>query len=313
MECMEIRALKSRFSSELAMNSTNPQSIIDDFGCVNGLSSEDFSIDDFFDLPNEDKIDGLEDEEEEKDSSNSISFQHHFDDSNSNYSTFPPDLFPVDDMQDLEIWSHLMDDSIQDPTLACPNPILDGHKRKTGYKSEPVYKPVFVEVPILTKPVPVKPRSKRLRSCNFSWSSILSEKNDLLSSPVSTLLFSSPVYNMGIIYGFEKSIKKPKKKQGLVSSAGENSPVQRRCSHCQVTKTPQWRAGPNGPKTLCNACGVRFKSGRLFPEYRPACSPSFSCEIHSNSHRKVLEMRKKKEGIEHETGSSLTVEPVLRS
>ena len=95
MECMEIRALKSRFSSELAMNSTNPQSIIDDFGCVNGLSSEDFSIDDFFDLPNEDKIDGLEDEEEEKDSSNSISFQHHFDDSNSNYSTFPPDLFPV--------------------------------------------------------------------------------------------------------------------------------------------------------------------------------------------------------------------------
>ncbi len=22
--------------------------------------------------------------------------------------------------------------------------------------------------------------------------------------------------------------------------------------------TPVWRAGPHGPKTLCNACGVRY-------------------------------------------------------
>ncbi|CAN1278782.1 GATA transcription factor 9 [Linum perenne] len=50
-----------------------------------------------------------------------------------------------------------------------------------------------------------------------------------------------------------------------------------------------------GPKTLCNACGVRYKSGRLVPEYRPANSPTFSMEKHSNSHRKVLEMRKKKQ------------------
>lgn len=25
-----------------------------------------------------------------------------------------------------------------------------------------------------------------------------------------------------------------------------------------VQVTPVWRAGPNGPKTLCNACGVRY-------------------------------------------------------
>ncbi|EFJ31776.1 hypothetical protein SELMODRAFT_69566, partial [Selaginella moellendorffii] len=66
----------------------------------------------------------------------------------------------------------------------------------------------------------------------------------------------------------------------------------RKCSHCQTQKTPQWRAGPLGPKTLCNACGVRFKSGRLLPEYRPAGSPSFVSDKHSNSHRKVLEMRR---------------------
>ncbi|KAL0414142.1 UNVERIFIED_CONTAM: GATA transcription factor 1 [Sesamum radiatum] len=69
----------------------------------------------------------------------------------------------------------------------------------------------------------------------------------------------------------------------------------RRCLHCQADKTPQWRAGPMGPKTLCNACGVRYKSGRLLPEYRPASSPTFSSTLHSNSHRKVVEMRKQKQ------------------
>ncbi|XP_061369508.1 GATA transcription factor 2 [Gastrolobium bilobum] len=68
-----------------------------------------------------------------------------------------------------------------------------------------------------------------------------------------------------------------------------------RCSHCASEKTPQWRTGPLGPKTLCNACGVRFKSGRLVPEYRPASSPTFVLTQHSNSHRKVMELRRQKE------------------
>ncbi|KAJ6350044.1 hypothetical protein OIU78_006266 [Salix suchowensis] len=74
-----------------------------------------------------------------------------------------------------------------------------------------------------------------------------------------------------------------------------SSPQQavRKCMHCEITKTPQWRAGPMGPKTLCNACGVRYKSGRLFPEYRPAASPTFVPSLHSNSHKKVVEMRAK--------------------
>ncbi|CAG7868292.1 unnamed protein product [Brassica rapa] len=76
------------------------------------------------------------------------------------------------------------------------------------------------------------------------------------------------------------------------SSEGLNSDgVVRRCTHCETTKTPQWREGPTGPKTLCNACGVRFRSGRLVPEYRPASSPTFIPSVHSNSHRKIVEMR----------------------
>ncbi|GMH07905.1 hypothetical protein Nepgr_009745 [Nepenthes gracilis] len=99
---------------------------------------------------------------------------------------------------------------------------------------------------------------------------------------------------------------KKKKKIKITNPAGawemdhsrnqvSNTPAHavRKCLHCEITKTPQWRAGPMGPKTLCNACGVRYKSGRLFPEYRPAASPTFAPSLHSNSHKKVLEMRSK--------------------
>ncbi|KAG1662352.1 hypothetical protein FOA52_000017 [Chlamydomonas sp. UWO 241] len=30
------------------------------------------------------------------------------------------------------------------------------------------------------------------------------------------------------------------------------------CCQCGASQTPQWREGPNGPKTLCNACGVKY-------------------------------------------------------
>ncbi|KAE8684354.1 hypothetical protein F3Y22_tig00111132pilonHSYRG00103 [Hibiscus syriacus] len=80
----------------------------------------------------------------------------------------------------------------------------------------------------------------------------------------------------------KKKKKKKKIKLSLSDPAGTaddsqhpTAQVVRKCMHCEITKTPQWRAGPMGPKTLCNACGVRYKSGRLFPEYRPAASPTF--------------------------------------
>ncbi|CAA0813265.1 GATA transcription factor 11 [Striga hermonthica] len=85
-----------------------------------------------------------------------------------------------------------------------------------------------------------------------------------------------------------------KKSSAVEGDHRETEPPQngvKRCMHCAVTKTPQWREGPAGPKTLCNACGVRYRSGRLFPEYRPAASPTFVPSMHSNSHRKVIEMR----------------------
>uniref|UniRef100_A0A6T5W2Z0 GATA-type domain-containing protein n=1 Tax=Erythrolobus australicus TaxID=1077150 RepID=A0A6T5W2Z0_9RHOD len=38
----------------------------------------------------------------------------------------------------------------------------------------------------------------------------------------------------------------------------------KRCSHCGTSDTPLWRLGPQGAKTLCNACGLRWrKTGRF--------------------------------------------------
>ena len=30
-----------------------------------------------------------------------------------------------------------------------------------------------------------------------------------------------------------------------------------RCHNCQAENTPEWRRGPDGARTLCNACGLR--------------------------------------------------------
>ncbi|CAN6197393.1 unnamed protein product [Urochloa humidicola] len=31
------------------------------------------------------------------------------------------------------------------------------------------------------------------------------------------------------------------------------------CTHCHTSKTSLWRSGPFGRKSLCNACGLRYR------------------------------------------------------
>ncbi|XP_062091022.1 GATA transcription factor 21 [Humulus lupulus] len=46
------------------------------------------------------------------------------------------------------------------------------------------------------------------------------------------------------------------------SSSNNNATIIRVCSDCNTTKTPLWRSGPRGPKSLCNACGIRQRKAR---------------------------------------------------
>ncbi|XP_068667261.1 GATA transcription factor 1-like [Aristolochia californica] len=121
-------------------------------------------------------------------------------------------------------------------------------------------------------------------------------------NPVSVLVTGEGAGSCGIGFPVRARSKRRRRRRGVSCFAGmwsqarmASQPPRRKCLHCLAEKTPQWRAGPLGPKTLCNACGVWYKSGRLVPEYRPASSPTFSSELHSNSYRKILEMRRLKQ------------------
>ncbi|CAL9027672.1 unnamed protein product [Prunus brigantina] len=46
------------------------------------------------------------------------------------------------------------------------------------------------------------------------------------------------------------------------NNMNNNVPIIRVCSDCNTTKTPLWRSGPRGPKSLCNACGIRQRKAR---------------------------------------------------
>ncbi|RVW93285.1 GATA transcription factor 5 [Vitis vinifera] len=314
-QCIESRALKESLRREAAMKTT-PQVLNDDVFCgagVNGVSGEDFSVDDLFDFSNGGLgvgFEGEEEEEEEEKDSFSWSSLERVDDDNSNSSSFSGTgdfeslsagglAVPADDLEHLEWLSHFVDDSsASELSLLCP--AVTGNSPSKRCEEEP--RPALLRTPLFPTPLPAKPRSKRHRSSGRAWtfgshSPSSSPSSSSSSSSTSCLIFANTVHNMESFYSLEKPpAKKPKK------SPSADSQPQRRCSHCLVQKTPQWRTGPLGPKTLCNACGVRFKSGRLFPEYRPACSPTFSVEIHSNSHRKVLEIRRKKETAEPVSG-----------
>nr|TKW07382.1 hypothetical protein SEVIR_7G302700v2 [Setaria viridis] len=85
----------------------------------------------------------------------------------------------------------------------------------------------------------------------------------------------------------DKPAPQNKKKNKAAAAAAS----EKQCVHCGSSETPQWREGPEGPATLCNACGLRYRQRRLLPEYRPQASPTFDKENHASMHSEVLELR----------------------
>ncbi|CAL5371263.1 unnamed protein product [Camellia sinensis] len=326
MECAEA-ALKNCTSPEvMAVKKTQqqqqPPAFLDELPAINGVSGDDSFVDDLLDFSKGGIEDGfLETEDEPEDETKPCSVSvfpqqqdqkaekpNHSDPTKTSTFSVTDDFrselsVPADDLADLEWLSHFVEDSFSEYSLAGKLP-----DKTTGNRSEPLEIAVLAKS-CFTTPVQTKARSKRLRTGSRVWSlgsPSLTETTSSSSSSSSTLSSSPP--NPWLIFTTLSqtadsllrpplpAAKKPKRKrQEIPGGGGGGSQQPRRCSHCLVQKTPQWRTGPLGAKTLCNACGVRYKSGRLLPEYRPACSPTFSGDIHSNNHRKVLEMRRKKE------------------
>ncbi|XP_066378244.1 protein CYTOKININ-RESPONSIVE GATA TRANSCRIPTION FACTOR 1-like [Miscanthus floridulus] len=83
------------------------------------------------------------------------------------------------------------------------------------------------------------------------------------------------------------------------TSGQPNLGVIRVCSDCNTTETPLWRSGPCGPKSLCNACGIRQRkarrammaaasgSGPAVPTDGGKASPSNAAAVAAAAHPKL--------------------------
>ncbi|KAJ7970445.1 GATA transcription factor [Quillaja saponaria] len=232
---------------------------------------------------------------------------------------------PYEDIVQLEWLSNFVEDSFSGGSLTMKKDEISYTNKDSGHQQFQTCSPVSVLESSSScsreKPAPCSPefvplgrcgraRSKRPRPATFiprpgiqliSPASSITETPQphvapMASSDSENFAESRPLIKIPKPVSGEHK-KKKKMKLSIAVGSAENSQTPsssqavRKCMHCEISKTPQWRAGPMGPKTLCNACGVRYKSGRLYPEYRPAASPTFVPLLHSNSHKKVLEMR----------------------
>ncbi|GMI84439.1 GATA transcription factor 15 [Hibiscus trionum] len=50
-----------------------------------------------------------------------------------------------------------------------------------------------------------------------------------------------------------------KAKESLKADTTMGETIKKFCADCKTTKTPLWRGGPAGPKSLCNACGIKYR------------------------------------------------------
>ncbi|XP_010915216.1 protein CYTOKININ-RESPONSIVE GATA TRANSCRIPTION FACTOR 1 [Elaeis guineensis] len=71
--------------------------------------------------------------------------------------------------------------------------------------------------------------------------------------------------------------------RSISNNTNGNSPggIIRVCSDCNTTKTPLWRSGPRGPKSLCNACGIRQRKARRAMDTAAASGGIILREAHS--------------------------------
>jgi len=68
------------------------------------------------------------------------------------------------------------------------------------------------------------------------------------------------------------------------------------CRFCGTTSTPEWRKGPDGPGTLCNACGIKYSKSvnDLKESIRSKMNP-----VESEERENLATLLSSKEGKKH--------------
>eukprot|EP01088_Endostelium_zonatum_P021212 TRINITY_DN8242_c0_g1_i1.p2 TRINITY_DN8242_c0_g1~~TRINITY_DN8242_c0_g1_i1.p2 ORF type:complete len:109 (-),score=27.88 TRINITY_DN8242_c0_g1_i1:41-367(-) len=78
------------------------------------------------------------------------------------------------------------------------------------------------------------------------------------------------LYGNESVVGGDLGLEEPKKRTR--KRVGQKKDI--RCLHCGVTTTPEWRRGPLGRHTLCNACGLQYAKN-IKETRHDACRISF--------------------------------------
>lgn len=73
---------------------------------------------------------------------------------------------------------------------------------------------------------------------------------------------SSKMRIMRKMMNSDRTVNNKLTKECPIDQNNSTNTVIRVCSDCNTTKTPLWRSGPRGPKSLCNACGIRQRKAR---------------------------------------------------
>ncbi|KNZ44040.1 hypothetical protein VP01_956g8 [Puccinia sorghi] len=84
----------------------------------------------------------------------------------------------------------------------------------------------------------------------------------------------------------------------LAPPTGTGEPV-RCCTSCGALNSPEWRKGPNGVKSLCNACGLRFSRAQA----RKSKPPKNNLSAGNNNFKKAQQLQQQQQQQQQTTGT----------
>ncbi|CAO3643700.1 unnamed protein product [Cunninghamella blakesleeana] len=97
--------------------------------------------------------------------------------------------------------------------------------------------------------------------------------------------------------------RKPKRTNTSAPRTSQNNEQSsgKKCLYCGSKSTPMWRRGPKGAGTLCNACGVKWKHGKILADVPTQLESSTSS---SNNNNNSKEKSNKSENTKRRKGSN---------
>jgi len=94
------------------------------------------------------------------------------------------------------------------------------------------------------------------KSCEENVNAYINPDSEVVAHSLQSEIFNDNNNNFMSSLMETPTVALPRKKRCL--SKPHNEEVGKVCQSCKTSKTPEWRKGPCGAKTLCNRCGLRY-------------------------------------------------------